>query len=140
MIFTGTALIPPASAVNYVTWGVVGFIFQCVIRRRHFSWWSKYNCEYPPIFDIAHLIDNPHLDVLSAALDSGVACSIVLVFFCLQYPDNGSIGENNVLKWWGNMVFQNTADAKGMPLWTVNGTFGYVPTSVDGYKLLIFFL
>jgi len=63
-------------------------------------------------------------DVLSAALDSGLACSIVLVFFCLQYPRNGTVGENNVLQWWGNTVFLNTADALGTPLWTVNGTFG----------------
>jgi len=38
-------MIPPASAVNYVPWGFVGFIFQYVIRRRHISWWTKYNCE-----------------------------------------------------------------------------------------------
>ncbi|KAL4076570.1 OPT oligopeptide transporter protein-domain-containing protein [Scleroderma yunnanense] len=106
VIFSGIALIPPASAVNYVTWGVVGFIFQYVIRRRHFSWWTKYNY------------------VLSAALDSGLACSIVLVFFCLQYPKNGAIGENNVQTWWGNMVFLNTADGRGTPLLAVNGTFG----------------
>ncbi|KIM53296.1 hypothetical protein SCLCIDRAFT_17961 [Scleroderma citrinum Foug A] len=106
VIFSGTGFIPPASAVNYVPWGIVGFIFQYVIRRKHFSWWTKYNY------------------VLSAALDSGLACSIVLLFFCLQYPRNGSIGQNNVLQWWGNTVFLNTADAQGAPLWTVNGTFG----------------
>ncbi|KAF8837165.1 OPT oligopeptide transporter [Paxillus ammoniavirescens] len=106
VIFNGTSLIPPASAVNYVTWGIVGFIFQYVIRRRHFSWWTKYNY------------------VLSAALDAGLACSIVLIFFCLQYPRNGTIGENNILTWWGNTVFINTADGAAAPLWTVNGTFG----------------
>jgi hypothetical protein len=63
VIFSGTGLIPPASAVNYVPWAIIGFIFQYVIRRRHFSWWTKYNY------------------VLSAAMDSGVAVSIVFVFF-----------------------------------------------------------
>jgi len=63
VIFAGTGLIPPASAVNYVPWAIVGFIFQYVIRRRHLSWWTKYNY------------------VLSAALDSGVAISIVVIFF-----------------------------------------------------------
>ncbi|KLO05160.1 hypothetical protein SCHPADRAFT_988863 [Schizopora paradoxa] len=46
VIFSGKAYIPPASAVNYVNyvlWAIVGFIFQYVIRRRHFSWWTKYN-------------------------------------------------------------------------------------------------
>ena len=44
VIFNGTGLIPPASAVNYVPWAITGFIFNYVIRRRHFSWWTKYNC------------------------------------------------------------------------------------------------
>jgi OPT family small oligopeptide transporter len=46
VIYTGTGLIPPATPTNYVSWCVVGFIFNYVIRRRHFSWWTKYNCEY----------------------------------------------------------------------------------------------
>lgn len=97
VIFNGTGLIPPATAVNYVPWVVVGFIFQYVIRRRHFSWWTKYNY------------------VLSAALDSGLAVGIILVFFCLEFPKNGNVGINNVATWWGNTVFLNTADAMGLP-------------------------
>lgn len=97
LIFSGTGLIPPATAVNYVTWAIVGFIFQFVIRRRHFSWWTKYNY------------------VLSAALDSGLAVSAVLIFFILQYPKNGTIGMG-LQNWWGNTVFANTADWNGTPL------------------------
>ncbi|CAE6451080.1 unnamed protein product, partial [Rhizoctonia solani] len=98
VILSGTGSIPPASAINYVPWAIVGFIFQYVIRRRHFQWWTKYNY------------------ILSAGLDSGVAISIVIIFFCLQYPKNGTIGANNVLKWWGNTVYSSTADALGTPL------------------------
>ena len=47
VIFTGTGLIPPATPTNYVAWCIVGFIFNYVVRRRNFSWWTKYNCEYP---------------------------------------------------------------------------------------------
>ena len=47
VIFNGTSWIPPASAVNYVPWTIVGFIFNFLIRRRHFSWWTKYNCTSP---------------------------------------------------------------------------------------------
>lgn len=54
--------------------------------------------------------------MLSAALDSGVAISIVIIFFCLQYPKNGTIGESTVLAWWGNNVYATTADALGTPL------------------------
>lgn len=108
IIFSGTGYIPPASAVNYVPWTIVAFIFNYVIRRRHFSWWTKYNY------------------VLAAGLDSGLAVSLVLVFFILQYPANGTIGLNNIQKWWGNTVFLNTADGKALPLLQppAGGTFG----------------
>ena len=82
-------------------WAIVGFIFQYVIRRRHFSWWTKYNY------------------VLSAALDSGVAISAVLIFFILQYPQNGNIGINSVQVWWGNTVPFDNADALGTPMKTL---------------------
>ncbi|CAE6466178.1 unnamed protein product [Rhizoctonia solani] len=98
VILSGTGSIPPASAINYVPWAIVGFIFQFLIRKRHFQWWAKYNY------------------VLSAALDSGVAMSIIIIFFCLQYPKNGAIGANNVLTWWGNTVYDDTADSLGTPL------------------------
>ncbi|XP_006455006.1 oligopeptide transporter protein OPT variant 1 [Agaricus bisporus var. bisporus H97] len=98
VIFNGTGLIPPATAINYVPWAAVGFIFNYVIRRRHFSWWTKYNY------------------VLSAALDSGVAISIIAIFFCLQFPENGAIGTTNILNWWGNTVPFTGADGRGVPL------------------------
>jgi len=98
VIFNGTGLIPPASAVNFVPWAIVGFIFNYCIRRRNFSWWRKYNY------------------VLSAALDSGVAVSVVVIFFCLQYPKNGTIGATTIQTWWGNTVYLNTADGTNTPL------------------------
>ena len=108
VIFSGTAYIPPASAVNYVPWAIVGFIFQYVIRRRHFSWWTKYNY------------------VLSAALDSGTAVGIVIIFFALQFPQNNAIGRNSIQEWWGNTVYMNTTDWKAAPLVEVpeGATFG----------------
>lgn len=45
LIFSSTGLIPPATPANYVTWCVVGVLFNGVIRRRHFGWWTKYNCK-----------------------------------------------------------------------------------------------
>jgi len=98
VIFSGVGYIPPASAVNYIPWGIVGFIFNYLIRRRQFSWWAKYNY------------------VLSGALDSGVAIAVVLIFFCLQYPKNGQIGIDNIQVWWGNTVPFNNADALGTPM------------------------
>ncbi|THH31568.1 hypothetical protein EUX98_g2630 [Antrodiella citrinella] len=101
VMLNGTANIPPATAVNYVPWTIVGFIFQYVIRKRHFSWWSKYNY------------------VLSAALDCGTAIGTLLIFFCLQFPANNTIGKDNILQWWGNTVYMRTADWSGTPLRTV---------------------
>jgi hypothetical protein len=33
---TGTLLMPPATAINYSSWAVTGFVFQYWIRRHHF--------------------------------------------------------------------------------------------------------
>ncbi|KAG8215868.1 OPT oligopeptide transporter protein-domain-containing protein [Butyriboletus roseoflavus] len=114
VIFSGTGSIPPASAVNYVPWAIVGFIFQYHIRRRHISWWTKYNY------------------VLSAAMDSGLAVSIVIIFFVLQYPQNGTIGLTTVQTWWGNTVFLKTADGQALPYKPLpaSGTFGCVVLAV----------
>lgn len=109
LIFGGTGDIPPANAVNYVPWTIVGFIFQYVIRRNHFSWWTKYNY------------------VLSAALDSGVAVSTVIIFFTLQYPENGHIGLHTIQNWWGNTVYVHTADFLGIPLRQVKDGIFYGP-------------
>ncbi|OSD07751.1 small oligopeptide transporter [Trametes coccinea BRFM310] len=101
LMFTGIGLIPPASAVNYVPWAIIGFLFQYVIRRRHFPFWAKYNY------------------VLSAALDAGTAISTILVYFILQYPKNGQIGQSSIQRWWGNTVYKDTADWRAAPLRTV---------------------
>ncbi|EMD31506.1 hypothetical protein CERSUDRAFT_119725 [Gelatoporia subvermispora B] len=98
VIFSGTGAIPPATAFNYVPWTIVGFVFNYVIRRRHFSWWTKYNY------------------VLSAALDSGLAVSAIIIFFCLQYPKNNTIGADTIQTWWGNTVSFNNADGLALPL------------------------
>ncbi|KIK94588.1 hypothetical protein PAXRUDRAFT_827828 [Paxillus rubicundulus Ve08.2h10] len=107
LIVAGSA-IPPATAANYVPWAIIGFIFQRVIRRRHFSWWAKYNY------------------VLAAALDSGVAIATILIFFCLRFPRNGTIGMNSIQSWWGNTVFTRTLDYEGAPMLTApsGSTFG----------------
>ncbi|KAF8961204.1 OPT oligopeptide transporter protein-domain-containing protein [Flammula alnicola] len=108
LIFSGVGQIPPATAVNYVPWAIIGFIFQYVVRRKHFSYWAKYNY------------------VLSAALDAGTAVGLILVFFCLQYPLDGSIGRSNIQQWWGNTVYKNTLDWNMTSLrkLTNGGTFG----------------
>ena len=50
LIFMGLSTMPPATPLNFVPWVVLCFIFNYVIRRRHFGWWAKYNCA-SAIFD-----------------------------------------------------------------------------------------
>ncbi|KAF5338240.1 hypothetical protein D9758_012834 [Tetrapyrgos nigripes] len=111
VLFNGTKLLPPATTLNYIPWGIVGFTFQYLIRRRHFSWWTKYNY------------------VLSAALDSGLAVSIIFIYFTLQYPKHGTIGENTIQKWWGNTVWLSGADGRGIPIRQLSPGEKFGPTS-----------
>jgi OPT oligopeptide transporter protein len=43
VVLLGVTYIPPATGINYSAWFAVGFVFQFVIRKRNFAWWSKYN-------------------------------------------------------------------------------------------------
>ncbi|TFK50777.1 OPT superfamily oligopeptide transporter [Heliocybe sulcata] len=94
VVLNGVSGIPPATGINYSSWFAVGFIFQFLIRRRNFAWWSKFNY------------------ITSAGLDTGTAISLIFIFFTLQFPKNGNIQ----LRWWGNDVWKNTADYKHIAL------------------------
>lgn len=106
VIFAGISYIPPASGLNYASWFCVAFIFQYLVRKYNFRWWSKYNF------------------VLAAALDSGTIISTIVIFFALLLPKNGSLQ----LNWWGNEVATNTYDMRGYALKkTPQGGFGTTP-------------
>ncbi|RXW15177.1 hypothetical protein EST38_g10679 [Candolleomyces aberdarensis] len=93
VVLNGVSWIPPATGINYSSWFMVGFIFQYVVRKRNFAWWSKFNY------------------VLSSALDSGTVIAVIVIFFTLQFPKGGF-----EVKWWGNSIHRNTADWKNLPL------------------------
>lgn len=63
LIFGGGAAIPPASPLNYLTWGIVGWFFQKYIRTRNFRWWSRLNY------------------LTAVGLDTGLAISTLTIFF-----------------------------------------------------------
>ncbi|KAF5385559.1 hypothetical protein D9757_006749 [Collybiopsis confluens] len=71
--------------------GVQTWLFENI--KRNFAWWTKYNY-------------------------SGLAVSIVVIYFTLQYPQDGtaSIGKNTILSWWGNTVPWTGADGLGIPV------------------------
>ena len=76
--------IPPATPLIYLSWGFVGFIFNKVIRTHRRGWWLKYNY------------------ITSAALDSGLALSTIVIFFALLLP------QVSPPSWWGNNVVSTT--------------------------------
>jgi OPT family oligopeptide transporter len=87
LIFGGAGSIPPATPLNYLSWGIVGFIFQFWIRRRWFSWWSRLNF------------------LTSSALDLGLALCTLLIFFAF------TLNDIDAPQWWGNTVGATTMDA-----------------------------
>ncbi|SCZ95997.1 BZ3500_MvSof-1268-A1-R1_Chr8-1g09935 [Microbotryum saponariae] len=87
----GIQLVPPATGINYASWFLAGFVFQYLLRRHRFLWWSKYNF------------------VLSAGLDSGTIIGGIVIFLALVLPKGGTI----FVDWWGNTVFTNTLDFLG---------------------------
>jgi hypothetical protein len=130
IIFNGTASMPPATPLNYVPYVLVCFTFNYIIRRRHFAWWSKYNCEFSKLSNgIFFHGAGSLLDVLSAGLDAGYAIGVLIVFFVLQYPKNGTIGQSSILNWWGNTVYVNTDDYRGVPHKSLPASGKFGPSS-----------
>ncbi|CAM6099874.1 unnamed protein product [Calypogeia fissa] len=76
ILIGATGNMPPATSINYITWILVGFIFNFLIFRRRKAWWSRYNY------------------LLSAGLDGGLAFMGVALYFMLQY-------ESININWWG---------------------------------------
>ncbi|KAL1556393.1 OPT superfamily [Salvia divinorum] len=68
---------PPATAVNYTSWIILGFLSGFVVFRYRPEVWQRYNY------------------VLSGALDAGLAFMGVLLYLCLGL-------ENIGIEWWGN--------------------------------------
>ncbi|KAG8748166.1 hypothetical protein FRC10_008899 [Ceratobasidium sp. 414] len=104
VLLNGPTWIPPATGINYSSWFVVGFLFQYVIRKRNFRWWSKFNYALSAALDSAKL-----------GADAGVAGSfiaLIFIFFTIQFPK----GDDATINWWGNNVFTNTADYDNVPL------------------------
>jgi hypothetical protein len=89
VIFGGIGYIPPATPLTYLSWGIVGFIFNKVIRNSKRGWWLTYNY------------------VTSAGLDAGLAVATIIIFFALLLP------QIDPPSWWGNNVVGTTLDAAG---------------------------
>ncbi|EOO03120.1 putative sexual differentiation process protein isp4 protein [Phaeoacremonium minimum UCRPA7] len=81
------AWIPPATGLNFSVWALVCYLFNYLVKNRAQAWWAKYTM------------------TLSAALDSGLAFGIVVVFFGFIYP-----GAMKNFSWWGTEVYKQGCD------------------------------
>ncbi|KAL1358124.1 oligopeptide transporter 7 [Arachis hypogaea] len=77
VLIGATGMMPPATAVNYTSWIIVGFFSGFVVYRYKPEWWQRHNY------------------VLSGALDAGLAFMGVLLYLCLGLEDIS-------INWWGN--------------------------------------
>ncbi|KAL6869989.1 hypothetical protein ACO1O0_001324 [Amphichorda felina] len=89
LIFGGAGAIPPATPLNYLSWGIVGFVFQFWIKKRHFAWWGRLNF------------------LTSSGLDLGLALATLFIFFAFTMHDI------EPPKWWGNDIVGTTMDVQG---------------------------
>ncbi|KAI1762513.1 small oligopeptide transporter [Hypoxylon sp. FL1150] len=89
LIFGGAGSIPPATPLNYLSWGIVGYVFQHLVKKYHFRWWSRLNY------------------LTSAGLDLGLALGTLVIFFVF------TLNEIEAPRWWGNDVVTSTMDYKG---------------------------
>lgn len=92
VLFGSLSWIPPATGLNFSIWGVVCFAFNHLVKRRAPAWWGKYTM------------------TMSAALDSGLAFSLVVVFFGFVYP-----GLMDNFKWWGTEIYKQGCDWRACP-------------------------
>ncbi|MCJ1429740.1 hypothetical protein MMC29_007655 [Sticta canariensis] len=103
IIFSGTGYLPPATPLNYLSWGLIGWLFNKYIKNRFRGWWMRFNY------------------VTSAGLDIGLAICSIVIFLTLQLTNQ------TAPQWWGNVQALNTADIQGTAVQKVVGdgeTFG----------------
>ncbi|KAH9883744.1 OPT-domain-containing protein [Xylariomycetidae sp. FL2044] len=106
VLFGSLSWIPPATGLNFSVWAVVCYIFNYLIKNRAGAWWAKYTM------------------TLSAALDSGLAFGIVVVFFGFIYP-----GWMSNFSWWGTNVYKQGCDWQACAYNTVPNGAHFGPDS-----------
>ncbi|XAR52176.1 hypothetical protein NMG60_11020106 [Bertholletia excelsa] len=87
VLIGATAVMPPASAVNYTSWLILAFLSGYVFFRYYPKVWERYNY------------------VLSGGLDAGTAFISILLFATLQMKEIS-------IQWWGNGI----SSSDGCPL------------------------
>lgn len=86
IVFGSVSWIPPATGLNFSVWALVCYLFNFELKKRKRQWWNKY------------------VMTLSAALDSGLAVGVVVIFFAILLP-----GWMSGFKWWGTEVYKQVS-------------------------------
>jgi OPT family oligopeptide transporter len=96
ILIGATGMMPPATAVNFTSWCLMGFLFSFVIFRYRKAWWQRYNY------------------VLSGGLDAGLAFMGIMLYIFLGWEDIS-------LQWWGanldNCPFASCPTAPGIEVY-----------------------
>lgn len=112
LIFTSTAMMPPATGINFSSWFLTGWFFQYFLRRNYFEFWAHSNY------------------ILSAAFSAGSAVAAIIITACLELPTSNNL-QNNVFNgdnmWWGNNIETNTLQGSNMLLMKQPPANGFAP-------------
>ena len=104
VVLNGVSYIPPSVGINFSSWFLVGFIFQYIIRKRNFAWWSKFNYVTSAAVDIGAYSPSPGSLWMEGSWDGeGTVAAVIVIFFTLQFPKGGFS-----VNWWGNRIFQES--------------------------------
>ena len=118
VVFAGLAAIPPATGINYSSWFLVAFIFQYLVRKKNFAWWSKFNY------------------VLSSALDSGTVIAIMLIFFALQVGCRFVVSDRFLMFFFENSSRKVGFDSIGGVIRSRKTVSFFKPLVLDTMKLI----
>ena len=94
--FAGSGSIPPATPLNYLTWGIVGWTFNRYIKDNYRGWWMRFNY------------------ITSVGLDVGLALCTILIILALNLTNT------SMPSWWGVSVANNNADNLGTAIKSPN--------------------
>ena len=87
VLLNGVSNIPPAAGINYSAWFATGFVFQHLVRKRNFAWWSKFNYVTSAAMDSGAFFDKLGLDTRYSCccfFKTGTVLSALVIFFTLQ--------------------------------------------------------
>jgi OPT family oligopeptide transporter len=86
IFLAGMVQLPPATPLSYLSWSIVGTVFQRFIRNRYRGWWMRFNY------------------ITSAGLDVGLTICTIVIIAALNLTGT------SFPKWWGNTAPTTTMD------------------------------